>query len=84
MEEMNCPFKMTIREETDHFLYHQGLYVILEAYSQPFIGGSYAYDLMTWRDLDIYFKGDFDLQAFFNLGYKITAALKAYKSRFRR
>jgi len=38
---------MTIKKESDHLLYHQGLYTILEAYSQPFIGGSYAYDLMN-------------------------------------
>jgi len=73
---------MSIRQEADNLLYHQGLYSIIEAYGQPFIAGSYAYDLMTWRDLDIYFTGDFDLEAFFNLGYKITALLKAYKSFF--
>jgi len=74
--------KMTIKPEADQFLYQQGLYAILEAYGEPFIAGSYAYDLMTWRDLDIYFTGDFDLEKFFNLGYKITASLKAYKSFF--
>ncbi len=73
---------MTIRPETDQLLYHQVLYAILKASSEPFIAGSYAYDLMTWRDLDIYFTGDFDLEKFFNLGYKITALLKAYKSFF--
>jgi hypothetical protein len=72
----------TIKQEADLLLYQQGLYAVLEAYGQPFIAGSYAYDLMTWRDLDIYFTGDCDFQKFFNLGYKITASLKAYKSFF--
>lgn len=73
---------ITIKQEADNLLYQQGLYTILEDYGQPFIAGSYAYDLMTWRDIDIYFKGDFDLETFFNLGFKITAALNAYKSFF--
>jgi hypothetical protein len=71
-----------IKREADLLLYRQGLHAVLEVYGQPFIAGSYAYDLMTWRDLDIYFAGDFDLEKFFNLGYKITALLKAYKSFF--
>lgn len=73
---------MTIKQEADFLLHEQGLYAILEDYGQPLIGGSYAYDLMTWHDLDIYFAGEFDLEAFFDLGYQITATCKAYKSFF--
>lgn len=73
---------MNIKQEADLLLYDQGLYGILEDYGRPFIGGSYAYDLMTWHDLDIYFNGDFDPEAFFDLGYQITATFKAYKSFF--
>lgn len=73
---------MNIRQEAELLLYEQGLYGILEGYGHSFIGGSYAYDLMTWHDLDIYFTGDFDLEAFFDLGYEITATFKAYKSFF--
>lgn len=73
---------MNVKQEADHLLYDQGLYSILEDYGHPIIAGSYAYDLMTWHDLDIYFDGDFDREAFFDLGYQITATFNAYKAFF--
>lgn len=56
---------------------------LLSAYPRWFLGGSYAYDLMCWRDLDIYVLDSVhDLKRCFEVGYQLTDRLSARKSRF--
>ncbi len=60
-----------------------GLAELLSAYPGWFIGGSYSYDLMCWRDLDIYILDhQHDLKHCFEVGYELTLRLSAKKSRF--
>src|SRR5688500_8193348 len=75
---------LAIKKEADQILYGQGLFDILSAYGKPYIAGSYALDLMTWRDLDIYLEGEElnDLD-FFQLGASISMNLKPVKMSFR-
>ena len=56
---------------------------LLFAYSSWFIGGSYNYGLMCWRDLDVYaLDPQHDLRKCFEIGYELTHRLSATKSRF--
>lgn len=56
---------------------------LLAAYPSWFIGGSYSYDLMCWRDLDLYVLDTAsDLRQCFEVGYELTQRLPARKSRF--
>ncbi|HEY0320333.1 MAG TPA: hypothetical protein VGC66_05120 [Pyrinomonadaceae bacterium] len=56
---------------------------LLAGYTEWFIGGSYGYDLMCWRDLDIYvLDPQHDLKRAFEVGYELTERLAAKKSRF--
>jgi hypothetical protein len=43
-----------IKKDAGEILYEKGLLNILNLFGKPHISGSYALDLMTWRDLDIY------------------------------
>ena len=43
-----------LRQEADDLLGSKDLRELLEEYGIPHITGSYALQLMTWRDLDIY------------------------------
>jgi hypothetical protein len=43
-----------LKQEADTLLYDKGLLEVLSIYGKPHVHGSYALDLMTWRDLDIY------------------------------
>lgn len=56
---------------------------LLTEYSSWFIGGSYNYGLMCWRDLDVYaLDPQHDLRKCFEIGYELTRRLSAIKSRF--
>jgi hypothetical protein len=56
---------------------------LLAGYQSWFIGGSYSYDLMCWRDLDIYIlDSEHDLKLCFDVAYEVTRRLDANKSRF--
>lgn len=56
---------------------------LLAAYPLWFVGGSYSYDLMCWRDLDVYaLDPQHDLKKCFEIGYELTRRLAAKKSRF--
>jgi hypothetical protein len=56
---------------------------LLAAYPRWFIGGSYSYDLMCWRDLDIYvLDPQHDLEQCFEIACRLTGLLAAKKSRF--
>jgi hypothetical protein len=45
---------VAIRAEADAFLERHRVLDLLRCYGTPHISGSYAMQLMTWRDLDIY------------------------------
>jgi hypothetical protein len=72
-----------IKREADLLMRACGLPELLAAYASWFVGGSYSYDLMCWRDLDIYVRdAQRDLKRCFEVGYELTARLNAQKSRF--
>jgi hypothetical protein len=73
-----------IKKEADEILYKKGLLALLNSFGNPHVHGSYALDLMTWRDLDIYLQVD-DLSPtdFFALGEKICSFLEPVKMSFR-
>lgn len=72
-----------LKTEADQLVLGCGLPELLDVYSGWFIGGSYSYDLMCWRDLDIYaLDPDHDLKRCFEIGYELTHRLAAKKSRF--
>jgi hypothetical protein len=72
-----------LKAEADVLIRGCGLPELLAAYPGWFIGGSYSYDLMCWRDLDIYvFDPNRDLKCCFEIGYELTRRLGALKARF--
>src|SRR3982751_2789079 len=72
-----------LRAEADLLVHSCGLPELLEPYVRWFIGGSYNYGLMCWRDLDVYvLDSRHDLKLCFNVGYELSARLPAWKSRF--
>lgn len=73
-----------IREEARKIIYERGLDNILHFYGIPHYTGSYALQLMTWRDLDIYVEtNNLDVTNFFELGKKIASAFEPVKMSFR-
>jgi hypothetical protein len=73
-----------LKQEADALLFEKGLLHILRGFGLPHVHGSYALDLMTWRDLDIYLEADSLPETdFFNLGSKICTALQPVKMSFR-
>jgi hypothetical protein len=72
-----------LKTEADLLIRRCGLPELLVVYPGWFIGGSYSYDLMCWRDLDIYVLDvQHDLKRCFDVGYELTQRLAAKKSRF--
>src|SRR5438105_12399122 len=72
-----------LKTEADLLIRSRGLPELLAVYPGWFIGGSYSYDLMCWRDLDIYILDpQHDLKRCFEVGYELTLRLSAKKSRF--
>jgi hypothetical protein len=72
-----------LKKEADLLILQCGLADLLAAYSGWFIGGSYSYDLMCWRDLDLYVLDPaHDLKQCFAVGYELTQKLAAKKSFF--
>ncbi len=72
-----------LKTEADLLILRCGLPELLAVYSGWFIGGSYSYDLMCWRDLDLYvLDPQHDLKQCFEVGYELTQRLAAKKSRF--
>lgn len=73
-----------IRDEADEILHDRNLLQIVQAYGKTYVSGSYALDLMTWRDLDIYLDEDFiSEERFFQLGSQLCAALSPVRMQFR-
>lgn len=72
-----------LKAEADLLIQECRLAELLAAYARWFIGGSYGYDLMCWRDLDIYvFDPQHDLERCFDVACQLTRRLAAQKSRF--
>lgn len=72
-----------LKREAEQLMQGCGLPLLLAAYTRWFVGGSYSYDLMCWRDLDIYvLDTQHDLQRCFEIGYELTSRLAAKKARF--
>jgi len=72
-----------LKTDADLLIQRCGLRELLAAYSGWFIGGSYSYDLMCWRDLDVYvLDPGRDLKRCFEIGYELTERLGAFKARF--
>ena len=72
-----------LKREAETLIRGCGLPELLAAYPEWFIGGSYSYDLMCWRDLDIYvLEPERDLKRCFEVAYELSFRLGAKKSRF--
>lgn len=73
-----------LKKEADVLLQEKGLLSLLKTAGTPHVHGSYALDLMTWRDLDIYLEADELTESeFFRLGSEICQALQPVKMSFR-
>lgn len=73
-----------LRTEADSILHEKGLLALMEAYGTPHVTGSYALDLMTWRDLDIYLESpDMPEERFSELGGRVALALRPSRMQFR-
>lgn len=71
---------LTLISEADKILHDYGLLQILNKYGNPIVHGSYALNLMTWRDLDIYLEtNEMNEKKFFNLGGEIAVSLKPHR-----
>ena len=72
-----------LRTEAGALLEGRGLRTLLEQYSPIHVIGSYALELMVWRDLDILMDAPgITVDEFFDLGRCITAALSPWKMFF--
>src|SRR2546428_13885667 len=72
-----------LKQEADILMQECRLSQLLASYPAWFIGGSYSYDLMCWRDLDIYvLDPEHDLKQCFAVGYELSERLGAWKARF--
>ena len=72
-----------LKTEADLLVKKCRLAELLQDYPDWFIGGSYNYGLMCWRDLDVYvLDPQHDLRKCFDVAYEVTQRLSAGKSRF--
>ncbi len=84
MAELLVEQNRRLKEEADKMLHQNRLLEILGAFGKPYVSGSYALDLMTWRDLDIYLEADLiSGQRFFQLGGELSTALSPLRMHFR-
>ncbi len=69
-----------LRAEADALLESGGLRKLLEQYAPIHVVGSYALELMVWRDLDVVMDAPgIAVEEFFDLGKRITMALSPWK-----
>jgi hypothetical protein len=74
----------TIKQEADKILYENRLLEMFSAFGKVHVSGSYALDLMTWRDLDIYLETDsISENEFFQLGSALCGTLAPLRMQFR-
>ena len=73
----------TLQQEADTLLERVQMRQLLAAYESWFVGGSHSYDLMCWRDLDLYvLDPTYNLESCFTVAKEVTQRLAARKSRF--
>jgi hypothetical protein len=73
----------SLRTEADLLLDRHGVLDILRQYGTPHISGSYAMQLMTWRDLDIYLAmPQVTIDRFLELGQRLAVALSPRKASY--
>lgn len=61
-----------LKQEADSLIRRCSLSELLVEYPDWYIGGSYSYDLMCWRDLDVYvLDPELDLRRCFRVGYEL-------------
>jgi hypothetical protein len=62
-----------LRAEADAILHGRGLLALLGRYGTAAVMGSYALDLMTWRDLDVYVVDPtWSVDRFFDVGRDLS------------
>ena len=72
-----------LKAEADELMQRCVLAELLKDYPRWFVGGSYSYDLMCWRDRDVYvLDPQFDLKRCFDVARELTQRLDAKESRF--
>ena len=70
--------------EANEILHNYKLFQTLNKYGNPVIIGSYALNLMTWRDLDLHLEtNEMSEKKFFELGEEIASILKPHRMHFR-
>lgn len=80
MDKISPDINQMIKDEADIILYKEELFTLLSKYGVPYITGSYALNLMTWRDLDIYIqKENMNEAEFFQLGAEINKRYQPVK-----
>ena len=73
-----------LRSEATAILEGGGLRASLSRYGTVVVHGSYALDLMVWRDLDIYLVlTSLDVKPFFELGAELAELLDVHRMNFR-
>ena len=73
-----------LKKEAGVLLHEKGLLALLARFGKPEVTGSYALDLMSWRDLDIYLEvAEFSGPDFFSMGGEIASLLQPVKMQFR-
>ena len=73
-----------IKGEADVLLHEKNIMQLLNKYGIPTISGSYALDLMTWRDLDIYLETDtMNEEKFFRMGGELCNLFSPLRMQFR-
>jgi len=74
----------TIHKEADDILYGRGVLLALKKFGTPHVTGSYALNLMTWRDLDIYLEANaISEENFFQLGSGLNTLLGPVRMSYR-
>src|SRR5258706_12867437 len=74
---------LRLRREADALLERHGVLAILRRFGTPHLSGSYAMNLMTWRDLDIYVAmTPPNTKRFLQLGSELGEALAPRKMSF--
>jgi hypothetical protein len=84
MTQNHLQLEQQLRREADELLGARGLQALLAQFGLPKIQGSYALQLMTWRDLDIYLVAEqHSVAPFFALGGRLAELLAPHKMSFR-
>jgi len=72
-----------LRQEANTLLTDRGLLALLADYGKVHLSGSYALQLMSWRDLDIYMEApNITADDYFELGRRIYGLLTPFKMHF--